>query len=293
MRAGSKGGRLSGGAGLTFVLLLLLLAGKRARSPCPSDEGNSRLCKRATTTSPPLSPALSSDSDADGGPPLYVVTASPSAIVDDSHYSTFGHGFSYDYHDPILPSVATADRRPAGGPAASLAILGEESTQTVSSPEGSPPANLNHLRLAGSCFNCGSRDHQLSDCPFRRDNAVISENRARYRAEKAAQSATGTATPRRLGDSASRAPSDHQRFLAFAAQYRPGEVSAELRRALGYDGESDRFTTREWPWVYRILEYGYPRGWTYREGEPGPCPPNPCSSRSELGSCFPPSARSP
>ncbi|GAA5860250.1 hypothetical protein JCM3774_000357 [Rhodotorula dairenensis] len=240
----------------------------------PSDEGSSRPFKRAPTTPttpPPLSLA-GSDSESDGGPPLYLVTASPSAIVDDSHYATFGHGFSYDYHDPNLASLATPDRLFAPGPAASsLAILGEDSTTTESSSAGgSPPPSLNHLRLVGSCFNCGSRDHQLSDCPFRRDNAVISENRARYRAEKAAQSATGTATPRRLGDSASRIPSDHERFLAFAERFRPGEVSDELRRALGYDGESDRFTTREWPWMYRILECGYPRGWTCREGEPDP-----------------------
>ncbi|GAA5991530.1 hypothetical protein JCM10908_005747 [Rhodotorula pacifica] len=248
---------------------------KRERASTASDGPTSPPSKRAappTTAaqprqSTPDAPSVSLSYEEREDPPLYLVTASPSAIVDDSHYSTFGHGFSYEYHDP----APSSPHHPAVIAASSLVILGEEPTPQPDL-DGSPPlaANLNHLRLAGSCFNCGSLDHQLSDCPFPRDSALISANRARYRSEKASQSATGTATPHRLGDTSASQPSDHQRFLRFAEEFRPGQVSNELRSALGYDTAEDRYTTREWPWMYRILEYGYPRGWTYTDGEADP-----------------------
>ncbi|GAA5892137.1 hypothetical protein JCM8208_001445 [Rhodotorula glutinis] len=219
-------------------------AAKRPRS-------NSR---PTTPTSPPRAPL---DDDDDNEPPLFLVTASPSAIVDDSHYASFGLGFSYDY----LTSTAS-----------SLEILGERVTPPPSALDSPldddappPPTNLNHLLPQRACFNCGSPTHSLRDCPFRHDASTISAARAAYTASR------GTLASSLPRLSTGPAPaSTRARLLALVERFRPGEVSGELRAALGRGDEAGRFETGEWEWVRRMVREGYPRGWTRREGEKDP-----------------------
>lgn len=228
---------------------------KRARTRSPSPGSNVPPAKRTTQSRPvPVTPPPASP-DADD-PPLFLVTASPSAIVDDSHYSSFGHGFSYEYHGADL------SRHGLGEP---LVPLGEQ----ASKQESPAAVNLNHLIPVAACFNCGSPGHQLSDCPFVCDQATISASRERFRSEKAELSALGSVPSRRLGAITVGSDSPHQRFLDYADRFKPGVVSDELGSALGYGADADRFVTREYPWMYRILEYGYPRGWTMRAGDQG------------------------
>ncbi|POY70801.1 putative Teichoic acid poly(glycerol phosphate) polymerase, or putative RNA helicase [Rhodotorula taiwanensis] len=229
---------------------------KRARTRSPPPGSNVPPAKRTTqsravpVTPPPASP------DADD-PPLFLVTASPSAIVDDSHYSSFGHGFSYEYHGADLSRHGLGE---------ALVPLGEQ----ASKQESPAAVNLNHLIPVAACFNCGSPGHQLSDCPFVCDQATISASRERFRSEKAELSALGSVPSRRLGAITVGSDSPHQRFLDYADRFKPGVVSDELGSALGYGADADRFVTREYPWMYRILEYGYPRGWTMRAGDQDP-----------------------
>ncbi|GAA5905402.1 hypothetical protein JCM6882_003150 [Rhodosporidiobolus microsporus] len=214
----------------------------------------------------------------DDEPPLFLVTASPSAIVDDSHYASFGLGFSYDYHVPSPPRDLS---RPSHDPSTSLVILGERRSPTPPPASSTGPgSNLNHLWPSKACFNCLDPSHSLNACPFRHDHDTIAVNRERHRAQRNSLSLlartvaeSGTSTPKRLSaatPAAQAEPSQRTRFLSYLERFRPGVVSSELRDALGMGGDSARYETQEWPWMGRIRENGYPRGWTWVEGETDP-----------------------
>ncbi|GAA5971366.1 hypothetical protein JCM11641_008325 [Rhodosporidiobolus odoratus] len=226
------------------------------------------------TASPPLSDAQDDD------PPLFLVTTSPSAVVDDSHYASFGLGFSYDYaRSPTSPS------HPSYISGTSLHILGERRTPSPppSSASGKPGpgSNLNHLWPNKACFNCTDPSHSLSACPFRHDPDIIAQNRAQYLSQRASLSllsrslaSSGTNTPKRLSDVRSAGQeqepaSDRARFLSYFERFKPGVVSAELKIALGMGG-ANAYVTQEMPWLARMREVGYPRGWTWAEGETDP-----------------------
>ncbi|CDR37431.1 RHTO0S02e14796g2_1 [Rhodotorula toruloides] len=237
-----------------------VMTGKRALSTDSADEP---LAKRLAALSPPppsqsaSSSSIAAGADDEDEPPLFLVTASPSAIVDDSHYALFGLGFSYDY-------ASSSDSQ--------LHILGEARTPSPpldTAESGGPGTKLNHLLPSRACFNCGSPDHSLSSCPFHHDREAIAENRALYASRRSALSLlsrSGTTTPKRLTDG--RSPtSERERFLDYLERFKPGIVSDELRRALGRGAKAGAMTTEEWPWMGRMLEWGYPRGWTMLEGD--------------------------
>ncbi|BGP29182.1 hypothetical protein JCM10296v2_000920 [Rhodotorula toruloides] len=211
----------------------------------------------AESTSSPSTTAAADDED---DPPLFLVTASPSAIVDDSHYASFGLGFSYNY-------ASSSDSQ--------LHILGEARTPSpdpVTAGPGGPGTTLNHLLPSRACFNCGSSDHSLSSCPFHHDREAIAGNRALYASRRSVLSLlsrSGTTAPKRLTDGPQPA-SEWEKFLDYLERFKPGVVSQELRRALGRGTRAGAMTTEEWPWMGRLLEWGYPRGWTMLGGEVDP-----------------------
>ncbi|GAA5849694.1 hypothetical protein JCM9279_001981 [Rhodotorula babjevae] len=243
------------------------LAGRKAAKRAAADDLDAAPTKRLRldpderSSTPPLF-APPDDPTADGddndGPPLFLVTASPSAIVDDSHYASFGLGFSYDYYSSS---------------ASTLEILGEHADPPPQALDTSldddvhppPPTNLNHLLPQRACFNCGSPTHSLRDCPFRHDPSAISAARAAYTASRG----TLASSLPRLSAGAPVA-STRTRLLALVERFRPGEVSGELRSALGLGGEAGRYETSELEWVRRMVREGYPRGWARREGEKDP-----------------------
>ncbi|GAA5997131.1 Mgp12p [Rhodotorula paludigena] len=211
------------------------------------EQTTSECRKRVRTASPEPSRPRSAS------PPLYLETASPSAIVDDSHYASFGLGFSYDYFSSSLSSH--------------LPILGEARTPSPPPSDVAAPTNLNHLIPPRTCFNCLSPDHSLQSCPFRHDPISIAAHRASYHAQRASalsstRATSGSGTPQRLTAGPS-APSARSRALECWARFRPGVVGPELRAAVA--GER-AFETDEWEWVRRIWTFGYPRGWTMEEG---------------------------
>ncbi|KAL4646606.1 zinc finger CCHC domain-containing protein 8 [Arapaima gigas] len=89
------------------------------------------------------------------------------------------------------------------------------------------------------CFNCGSEDHQLKDCPKPRDMARINEKRKEF-------SQGNSQSNQRY-----HAEEVEERFM----KYKPGIVSAELLDALGVAENSLP------PFIYRMRQLGYPPGW--------------------------------
>ncbi|XP_051545190.1 zinc finger CCHC domain-containing protein 8-like [Myxocyprinus asiaticus] len=89
------------------------------------------------------------------------------------------------------------------------------------------------------CFNCGSVDHQLRDCPEPKDMARINEKRREF-------SQNNNQSNQRY-----HAEEVEERF----AKYKPGKVSQELLDALGVTANTLP------PFIYRMRELGYPPGW--------------------------------
>lgn len=208
-------------------------------------------------------------------PPLFVVTASPSAIVEDSHYASFGLGFSYDY----APTASASSSSPLPLATPTLEILGErvetipsETSTTDEVARGGPGSLLNHLLPTKACFNCSSPDHSLAKCPFRHDSLTISHNRQLFQ-ESTSSSASNF---HRLSDPrnnpllpANEFSSERSRFLSYHDRFNPGVVFREVRDALGLSGQNG-FVTEELPWMARISREGYPSGWTWVEGDLDP-----------------------
>lgn len=95
-----------------------------------------------------------------------------------------------------------------------------------------------------SCFNCGSADHQLRDCPEPRNNVRINEKRKEFN-DMVGDSPSQNTNVRYHADET------EERFGKFKA----GIVSDELQKALGV-------TRKDLPpYIYRMRQLGYPPGW--------------------------------
>ncbi|XP_008048597.2 zinc finger CCHC domain-containing protein 8 [Carlito syrichta] len=94
------------------------------------------------------------------------------------------------------------------------------------------------------CFNCGSEEHQMKDCPMPRNAARISEKRKEY------MDACGEANNQNF-QQRYHAEEVEERF----GRFRPGVISEELQDALGV---TDRSLP---PFIYRMRQLGYPPGW--------------------------------
>ncbi|XP_078083185.1 zinc finger CCHC domain-containing protein 8 isoform X2 [Mustelus asterias] len=90
------------------------------------------------------------------------------------------------------------------------------------------------------CFNCGSTEHQLKDCPKPRDLARISEKRKEFMTMASDSPHSGS----------------QQRYHAERFEkFKPGVISVELKEALGMTDETLP------PFIYRMRRLGYPPGW--------------------------------
>ncbi|XP_069071053.1 zinc finger CCHC domain-containing protein 8 isoform X1 [Pleurodeles waltl] len=116
-------------------------------------------------------------------------------------------------------------------------------TQIVSL-EGQEVPQAKAKRPKAHCFNCGSEDHQLRDCPQPRDSASISAKR------KAFMDACGEAGNQNH-QQRYHAEELEERF----ARFKPGVISGELQEALGV---SENHLP---PFIYRMRQLGYPPGW--------------------------------
>ncbi|KFO23534.1 Zinc finger CCHC domain-containing protein 8 [Fukomys damarensis] len=94
------------------------------------------------------------------------------------------------------------------------------------------------------CFNCGSEEHQMKDCPMPRNAARISEKRKEYM--DACSEANNQSFQQRY-----HAEEVEERF----GRFKPGVISEELQDALGVTDKSLP------PFIYRMRQLGYPPGW--------------------------------
>ncbi|XP_027325441.3 zinc finger CCHC domain-containing protein 8 isoform X1 [Anas platyrhynchos] len=94
------------------------------------------------------------------------------------------------------------------------------------------------------CFNCGSEEHQMKDCPKPRNAARISEKRKEY------MEACGEASNQNF-QQRYHAEEVEERF----GKFKPGVISGELQDALGVTAKSLP------PFIYRMRQLGYPPGW--------------------------------
>ncbi|XP_065707588.1 zinc finger CCHC domain-containing protein 8 isoform X1 [Patagioenas fasciata] len=94
------------------------------------------------------------------------------------------------------------------------------------------------------CFNCGSEDHQMKDCPKPRNAARISEKRKEF------MEACGEASNQNF-QQRYHAEEVEERF----GKFKPGVISGELQDALGVTSKSLP------PFIYRMRQLGYPPGW--------------------------------
>ncbi|KAM8962330.1 zinc finger CCHC domain-containing protein 8 isoform 2-T2 [Pelodytes ibericus] len=94
------------------------------------------------------------------------------------------------------------------------------------------------------CFNCGSEEHQMRDCPKARDPAHITMKRKEFMdacGESGNQNYQQRYHVEEVGE----------RF----GKFKPGIISEELREALGISESCLP------PFIYRMRQLGYPPGW--------------------------------
>ncbi|NXJ81410.1 ZCHC8 protein, partial [Trogon melanurus] len=99
-------------------------------------------------------------------------------------------------------------------------------------------------RPKSHCFNCGSEDHQMKDCPKPRNAARISEKRKEF------MEAYGEASNQNFQQRYHEEEVE-ERF----GKFKPGVISGELQDALGVTDKSLP------PFIYRMRQLGYPPGW--------------------------------
>ncbi|XP_059670548.1 uncharacterized protein LOC132316065 [Cornus florida] len=106
---------------------------------------------------------------------------------------------------------------------------------------------------ASRCFNCGSYNHSMKECPKPRNNVAVNSARKQHKS-------------RRNQSASSRNPTRYYQSSP-GGKYdglRPGVLGAETRQLLGL-GELDPP-----PWLNRMREIGYPPGYIDPEEEDKP-----------------------
>ncbi|PSS31522.1 Zinc finger CCHC domain-containing protein [Actinidia chinensis var. chinensis] len=106
---------------------------------------------------------------------------------------------------------------------------------------------------ASRCFNCGSYNHSLKECPKPRDNAAVNNARNQHKSKRNHNASSRNPT-RYYQDS----PGGKYGGL------KPGVLDAETRQLLGL-GELDPP-----PWLNRMREIGYPPGYLDPDDEDQP-----------------------
>lgn len=101
-------------------------------------------------------------------------------------------------------------------------------------------------RSVNLCFNCGSPDHSVPACPFRRDNELISLSRQYYNFYKDLR---GVIDHPRVY----LAEGWRQQRLEWLETFQPGQIRGSLLREAIGSGDGD--------WLRNITTWGYPPGW--------------------------------
>ncbi|KAF9449594.1 hypothetical protein P691DRAFT_790778 [Macrolepiota fuliginosa MF-IS2] len=120
-------------------------------------------------------------------------------------------------------------------------------TDTLLGEEGSDGGEEEPLvDSANLCFNCGSPDHSVPECPFRRDRELISLSRQYFNFYKELR---GIVNHPRIY----LAEGWRQQRLEWLGTFQPGQIKGPLlREAIGF-GDGD--------WLKNMATWGYPPGW--------------------------------
>ncbi|KAG9146660.1 hypothetical protein Leryth_019687 [Lithospermum erythrorhizon] len=127
----------------------------------------------------------------------------------------------------------------------SLALTSDDGPSNLES-------NLDVLNTS-RCFNCGSYNHSLRECPKPRDTTAVNNARKQHKSKRSQN--TSSRNPTRYYQSSPRGKFDG---------LRPGVLDAETRQLLGL-GELDPP-----PWLNRMREIGYPPGYLDPEDKDQP-----------------------
>lgn len=108
---------------------------------------------------------------------------------------------------------------------------------------------------ARHCFNCGSTSHVLSDCREPRNHRLIALSRQYYDFFKG----NGGFQSQRIHEAAEW----RMQRVQWLTDFIPGQVRGpDLREALDLpEGDDGQYV----PWLIRIADYGYPKGWIAEE----------------------------
>ncbi|EKM55026.1 uncharacterized protein PHACADRAFT_208554 [Phanerochaete carnosa HHB-10118-sp] len=130
-----------------------------------------------------------------------------------------------------------------------------EYTRSVHATLGSEDEIIADGPDARRCFNCGSTEHILSDCPERRNRELIALTRQLYDFFKSDWSGPN----KRIHEF----EQWKKQRVEWLEMFEPGQIrSAELRDALDIpDGDVGEYV----PWLRNIADIGYPKGWIAEE----------------------------
>ncbi|XP_022096341.1 zinc finger CCHC domain-containing protein 8-like isoform X2 [Acanthaster planci] len=112
--------------------------------------------------------------------------------------------------------------------------------------ETEKPSQNRAKRSKATCWNCGEEGHSLRDCPYPRDPEKISLAKKEFME----QSAENLSLNQRYHKEGEEGGFD-QRF----AKFRPGQISDDLREALGLDRQQIP------PYIFQMRLLGYPPGY--------------------------------
>ena len=142
-----------------------------------------------------------------------------------------------------------------------------EQVYRIALPDSEQHASLQRARRPKpSCFNCGAFDHGVQGCPMKLDSERIRRSREQYQeqlaeacgySDAAAMNVAGNAheTSRYHEDSYQSSLHDQVVIEERFRRYRPGDLSHELRQAMG-------LRENQLPmYIYNMRRCGYPPGW--------------------------------
>ena len=139
-----------------------------------------------------------------------------------------------------------------------------EQVYRLALPDTEQQASLQRARRPKpSCFNCGSLDHGVQGCPMKLDGDRIRRSREQYQEQLAeacgyhdvVQNNGYDPTSRYHEDSYQSSLNDQVVIEERFRRFRPGEITYELRQALGlHENQLPMY-------IYNMRRCGYPPGW--------------------------------
>lgn len=142
-----------------------------------------------------------------------------------------------------------------------------EQVYRIALPDSEQHASLQRARRPKpSCFNCGAFDHGVQGCPMKLDGERIRRSREQYQEQLAeacgyndASSMNANTNPHETSryheDSYQSSLHDQVVIEERFRRYRPGDISYELRQAMG-------LRENQLPmYIYNMRRCGYPPGW--------------------------------